>query len=105
MKRISTAQSRTIKAKNVTKKLLQKSVLAQFNFHCTNDYRTELYYFRITFGDSCSVLYQTHLFLELIGLCKEREQCITKSLGLPYRSLGLAFGNLGGGISSKARKP
>ena len=50
-------------------------------YHCTqNDYRTELYYFRIIFGNSCSVITEPNCFWNLLGLGTKCVQRITEPL-------------------------
>ena len=61
-----------------------------------NDYRTELYYFRIIFGNSASVITEPNCFWNyLVSVIS-----VSRGLPNPYRIvLGIMFGNLGGGIT------
>ena len=68
------------------------------SYHDTqNDYQTELYFFLIIFGSSCSTITGPNCFSELLGLGK---RVWAEDYRIPYRIvLGIRFGNLRGGIT------
>ena len=63
-------------------------------YHCTQqDYRTELYWIQVIFGNSSSVITEPICFWKYLVLA------ISETSGLPNYFGGIVFSNVGGGFT------